>query len=200
MTLIDWLDALAIVALGLSGGALALRKGMDFYGAMVLAVVTAIGGGVISDVLIGEVPRALRVEWIPVLAALSGLVAYFVGERLKGWVKMIAYLDAVGLGLYAIAGAQRGLKAELGLVAIVLLGVLTGSGGGMMRDVLAGEIPYVLRREIYALAAAAGALAFGLAVRYYGAEPWVGFACAALVTAIRIGAVRLGIDTRVSRL
>lgn len=196
MTLLDWLDALAIVSLGLSGGALALRKGMDFYGAMVLAVVTAIGGGVIADLLVGAVPRALRVDWIPLLAAGAGLVAYFVGDRLRGWVKLIAYLDAIGLGLYAIAGAQRGLKADMGLVAIVLLGVLTGSGGGMMRDVLAGEIPYVLRREIYALAAAAGALVFGLAVRHYGAEPWIGFAAAGLVTAIRITAVRLGIDTR----
>lgn len=194
MNLILFLDALALFALGLSGGGLAVRKGMDFYGAMVLAIVTGLGGGMIADLLVDRVPRALQVPWMLPLAALAGLVAYFMGDRVSRWSKVILYLDAVGLGLYAIAGAQRGINAGVSLSGVVLLGVVTGSGGGMLRDLLSGEIPVVLRKEIYALAAALGALAYGLSVPYFGAEPTVGLLIAGGVTAVRVLAVRLQLN------
>lgn len=192
MSFLDWLDALALVPLGVTGGGLALRKGMDFYGAMVLAIVTAIGGGVVADLLVDRTPRALAEGWILPLAAASGLVAYFLGARLQRWTRFVPYLDAVGLGLYTVAGAQRGVAAGVSLAGVVLLGVVTGSGGGMLRDVLAGEIPYVLRREIYALAAALGALAYALAVRAWGPVETVGYAVAGLVVLVRVAAIRFG--------
>ena len=196
MSLLYLLDILALIALGLSGGSLAARKGMDFFGAMFLAVATALGGGMLSDMLLGRTPEALREEWILPLAAATGLVAFFLGERLKGFTLLIAYLDAIGLGLYAVAGAQRGLTAGTSLAGIAFLGVLTGSGGGMLRDVLAGEIPFVLRRELYASVAAGGALVYGLMFPYFEGSRVLGFGVAAVVTVIRIFALRLGIHAR----
>jgi uncharacterized membrane protein YeiH len=198
MSLVSLLDTLALVALGLSGGGLAAKKGMDFYGAMVLAIVTGLGGGMLADVLVDRPPRALYEAWMLPLAAGAGLIAFLLGERLTRFSKVILYLDAVGLGLYAIAGAQRGINAEVSLSGVVLLGVVTGSGGGMLRDVLSGEIPVVLRKEIYALAAGLGALAYGLAAREWGTGPAVGLSAAACVAVVRILAIRLQLNTTLS--
>ena len=199
VTLLNILDISALIPLGLSGGGLAVRKGMDFYGAMVLAVVTALGGGIAADLMLGRVPRVILEDWLLLLAAGSGLAAFLLGERLLRWHKIIAVLDALGLGLYAIAGAQRGISAGASLTGIVFLGVLTGSGGGMLRDVLAGEIPFVLRKEIYALAAAGGALTYGLLVPRLGATPALGLAIAACVTVVRLLAIYFGLNTASAR-
>ncbi len=187
MTYIQVLDLLALVALGLSGGSRAVAKGMDFYGAIVLAVVTSFGGGMTADLLVGRTPAVLRNEWVLLLAAGTGLAAFFAGERLQRWTKAIAYLDAVGLGLYAVAGAQRGILAQTSLTGVVFLGVVAGTGGGMIRDVLSGEIPYVLRKEIYALAAAAGALAYGVLAQWRPEFQAVfGVVCAGAIMLVRM--------------
>lgn len=195
MTTSHWLDLAALVPLGLSGGSAAVRKGMDMYGAMVLAVVTGLGGGLAADLLVGLTPRVFQDDRLLLLSAGCGIVAFMAGlPMLTRWHRTIHYLDAFGLGLYAVAGAQRGINAGVSLTGVVFLGVVAGSGGGMLRDVLAGEIPYVLRREIYALAAVGGALFYGLAVREWGEAAWLGLTAAGLVTTVRIVAIRLGLN------
>lgn len=187
-------ETAGLVAFGLSGGILAYRKGMDLYGLALLGLLTGTGGGVIRDVLAGHLPPDLLRSWGP--AAISA-GAGLAGGLFPAWFERraggIAMLDAVGLGIFTATGAARAVASGMGLLGALVLGVAAGSGGGMLRDLLAGEIPFVLRREVYATAALAGAALDwgwrrgGLPVE--GAEP----ASALLVFLVRWGAIRWGL-------
>jgi len=143
----------------LSGAVLAVRRELDVVGVAVLAIVAGAGGGLLRDVLTGAVPPRLFTEPGPLAAALLATLAGFFGagvlERLR---KPVVLLDAAGLSLFAVTGTIAALEAGLPGVSAALLGVLTAVGGGALRDVLAGQVPVVLRGEVYALAALAGAL------------------------------------------
>lgn len=158
-TLLRVLDLSGILVFAFSGSVLAVRKGMDVFGVLVLALVAALGGGLMRDVAIGAVPPAALQDmgylWT---AAAGGLIGFFFHRILERLSRPVRVFDAAGLGLFVVAGTSKALDAGLAPTAAVVLGVLTGIGGGMLRDVLANEIPFVLRREIYAVAALAGAL------------------------------------------
>jgi uncharacterized membrane protein YeiH len=160
---------LTLFVLGLAGvavfsvsGVLAVGdKQLDLFGALVLGVVTAVGGGTIRDVILG-----LDVFWVtaPVFLVTAAVAAMLTvaAERLVALPRrLILFADAAGLALFSVLGAERSLEAGSGYLIATVMGLLTGAAGGMLRDVLAGEIPLVLRRELYAtagLAAAAGYL------------------------------------------
>jgi uncharacterized membrane protein YeiH len=140
-----------------SGGATAVRHRMDIFGVLVLSFVAGNAGGVARDLLIGAVPPAAIANW-PYLAVsvVAGLTAFF-GSGLIGRLNSpVLWLDAVGLAFFAASGTQKALAHGLNPVVAALLGMLTGVGGGMMRDVLANEMPTVLRADVYASAALAG--------------------------------------------
>lgn len=151
-------DLLGTFVFALSGALLAVRRNFDVFGVAVLALAAALGGGVIRDVLIGAVPPVALVDGRYGVAALVagaiGFVAYRPLERLGPAVRVF---DAVGLGFFTVAGTSKALSAGLRPFAAIVLGVVTGIGGGIIRDLLAGEVPLVLRREIYAVAALVGA-------------------------------------------
>lgn len=156
-TLVLVLDLLGVFVFALSGATLAVSRRLDVFGVLVLGVAAALGGGLVRDVLLGALPPvALRDERYLLVALLAGAVV-FVGsplvERLAGAVRLF---DAAGLGLFAVAGTTRALNAGLGAVPAVVVGVLTGVGGGVLRDLLAGVVPTVLRREVYAVPAVLG--------------------------------------------
>lgn len=165
-------DLLGVFVFALSGALLAARKRFDVFGVAVLALAAALGGGIIRDLLIGAVPPVALRDWrygaAALLAAGVGFVAHHPLERMGPAVRVF---DAIGLGFFAVAGTSKALAFGLPPFAAVAMGVLTGVGGGVMRDVLAGEVPLVLRREIYAVAALAGALVVAVAavVDRYGA-------------------------------
>ena len=148
------LDDAGTVVFALSGAVLGRRRGMDLFGVLVLAVVTAVSGGILRDLLIGAVPPEAVAGWHMVaLAIAAGLAgALFPGAfaRLRHPVRA---LDAVGLGVFAAAGAQKALDWGINPPMAAMLGMVTGIGGGVVRDVLSAEVPAVLRSEIYALAA-----------------------------------------------
>jgi uncharacterized membrane protein YeiH len=153
------LDLAGCFVFALSGGLAAVRARLDVFGVVVVATVTAIGGGVLRDVLAGVTPpNALR-HWpylaVPAAAAVLVFVWHPQVNRMR---RPIVALDAAGLGLFTVTGTRLALDHGLGPSGAVALGVLTGIGGGVVRDVLLREIPLVLRREIYALASAAGAV------------------------------------------
>jgi uncharacterized membrane protein YeiH len=144
---------------GLSGGILAVRKQMDLFGVLVLSVVAALGGGIMRDVLLGRTPPATLNDWRYIAVAAGAGLLVFIGHGQMGrWQPLVLFFDAAGLGLFTVTGTVAALDAGLSSVAAALLGMLTGIGGGALRDLLAGEVPLVLRKEIYALASLFGAL------------------------------------------
>jgi uncharacterized membrane protein YeiH len=152
------LDATGTVVFALSGALLAVRKDLDIVGIVVLAVAAGLGGGIVRDVLLGDTPPvALQDETFLLIAIGAALIAFFFHPRIGRLNLSVRLLDALGLGVFAVAGALKSLDAGLSPVAAVLLGVVSGVGGGVVRDLLGGEIPLVLRRDIYALAALFGA-------------------------------------------
>lgn len=151
-------DLAGTFVFALSGALLAVRRRFDVFGVAVLAVAAALGGGVIRDLLIGAIPPVAltdgRYGVAALAAALLGFIAYRPLERLGPAVRVF---DAGGLGFFAVAGTSKALAAGLRPFAAIVLGIVTGVGGGIIRDLLAGEVPLVLRREIYAVAALVGA-------------------------------------------
>jgi uncharacterized membrane protein YeiH len=157
-TLISALDLVGTFAFAISGATLGVRKQLDLFGVLVLSFAAATAGGVVRDALIGAVPPAALVDWrylaVSIVAGLMTFYGYRSVERLSHPVQLF---DAVGLGLFAVTGAEKALAFGLGPSGAVLLGMLSGIGGGIARDLLVAEIPNVLRREFYAVAALLGA-------------------------------------------
>jgi uncharacterized membrane protein YeiH len=155
--LVSVLDLGGTCAFALSGATAGIRRRLDVFGVLVLSFATATSGGVTRDLLIGAVPPAALRDWRYLAVALaSGLVAFlwlpFV-ERFRGPGRL---LDAAGLAFFAVAGTQKALEFGLSPVMAALMGMLTGIGGGVVRDVFLAEIPSVLRSDFYAVAALAG--------------------------------------------
>lgn len=142
---------------GLSGGLAAVRAKLDLFGVVVLAAVVGLAGGITRDVLIGTPPATFR-DWRYLAAtAAAGLVCFFAGRALERAERSVMIFDALGLGLFAVTGATKALQFGLGPVQAVLLGTITGVGGGMLRDVLLRQVPTVLREGLYAIPALLGA-------------------------------------------
>lgn len=162
-TLLYGWDIMGVAVFAISGGFMAAERHMDLFGFIVLAVVTGIGGGTMRDVLLGLEP----VFWIKdpnylLVAAGAGVAVFLFAASFQSLRRAIVWMDAAGLALFAVAGAGWAIRAEASFSITLVMGVLTGAGGGILRDVLCGQIPLVLRREIYATAALLGAATYAL--------------------------------------
>jgi uncharacterized membrane protein YeiH len=158
------LNLVGTFAFGLSGGILAVRKKMDLFGVLVLSVATGLGGGIIRDLILGRTPPTTLVDWRYLLAAgLAGLLVFFDFRQIVRWSRFVTAFDAAGLAIFTVTGTTIALSAGLGPVPAALLGMLTGIGGGAVRDILAAEVPLVLRSEVYAVASLLGAIMITLA-------------------------------------
>ena len=156
-TLILVLNLAGTFVFGLSGGLAAVRARLDLLGVVLLAAVVGLAGGVIRDLLIGTPPATFR-DWRYLASAgAAGLVCFFAGSALERIKRSVMIFDAFGLSLFAVTGATKALQFGLGPVQAILLGMLTGVGGGMLRDVLLGDVPTVLREGLYAVPALLGA-------------------------------------------
>jgi uncharacterized membrane protein YeiH len=157
--LVQTLDLIGTFVFAISGAASGVKSRLDVFGVSVLAFVAGNAGGMARDVLIGAVPPAAISNWRYVAASLVAAVATFLWYPSITRVQRIVLLfDAAGLATFAVAGTQKALAYDINPVAAALLGILTGIGGGMIRDVLVKEIPVVLRADFYAVAALAGAV------------------------------------------
>jgi uncharacterized membrane protein YeiH len=152
------LDLLGTFAFAISGAATGVRKQLDLFGVLVLSFAAATAGGIVRDTLIGARPPAALADWRYLAVSIAaGLVAFHAHERVERMRNPVQLTDAVGLGLFAVTGAAKALDHGLGPSGALLLGMLSGIGGGIARDLLVAEIPGVLRRELYAVAALLGA-------------------------------------------
>ena len=152
------LELVGIFVFALSGGLVAVRKHLDIFGVLVLAGTTGLGGGFLRDVLIDATPPAALDDWryllVPVAA---GLTTFAFHPTLGRMERLVGIFDAAGLGLFCVTGALKALEYGLGPIPAALMGMVTGIGGGMARDLLAGRVPVVFSSELYATPALAGA-------------------------------------------
>src|SRR4051794_38813265 len=158
-TLVLVLDLIGTFVFALSGATAGVQRRLDLFGVLVLSFAAANSGGIARDLLIGAVPPAAISDWrylaVSLLAGVITFYRYPILDRLRNPVLVF---DGAGLALFAVAGTQKALVFGLAPVMAALLGMLTGIGGGIVRDVLRAEVPTVLRSDIYAVAALAGAV------------------------------------------
>ncbi|MCE7031535.1 trimeric intracellular cation channel family protein [Lysobacter sp. GX 14042] len=192
-TLLLALDLIGTFVFALSGGMMGVRRRLDLFGVLVLSFAAASAGGITRDVLIGAVPPAALTDWrYPTVCLAAGIATFFwtpVIERLQTPVRMF---DAVGLAVFAVAGTQKALAFGLAPPMAAGLGMLTGIGGGMLRDLLLAEVPLVLRAELYAVAALAGASVVATGHVLALPSAWTVPAGALLCFGLRMTALRLG--------
>ena len=166
-------EIVGTVAFSISGAMLAIERSLDLFGVVFLGAVTAIGGGIIRDLLLGQVPPQAFVNYVYLLfAVLTALIVFVIAHWRASREKSIQFMndtvlnifDAAGLGIFSVIGVQNTINAGFGDNAFfcVFLGLTTGVGGGMLRDVLSRSTPAVLRKHIYALASLAGAVCYYL--------------------------------------
>ncbi|HET7300506.1 MAG TPA: trimeric intracellular cation channel family protein [Oleiagrimonas sp.] len=152
------LDLGGTFVFAISGGMVAVKHRFDIFGVLVLSFAAGNAGGITRDLLIGVLPPAAIADWrYLAVSVLAGLVTFFFYPATNRFRNDVVLLDAVGLAFFAVAGAEKALVHGLHPMMAALLGMLTGIGGGMLRDVLAMQVPAVLRSDLYALAALAGA-------------------------------------------
>ncbi|MEU0072585.1 trimeric intracellular cation channel family protein [Streptomyces sp. NPDC006332] len=187
------LDVVGIFVFAISGALLAVRKNFDVFGIAVLAEVTALGGGLFRDLVIGAVPPAAFTDLgyftTPLFAALLVFFLHPHVERIQGAVNVF---DAAGLGLFCVAGTTKAYEYGLGLTSSVALGLATAVGGGVLRDVLANEVPSLLRwdRDLYAVPAIVGATMVALCIRYSALTPLTSASAALTAFVLRLLAMR----------
>jgi uncharacterized membrane protein YeiH len=190
------LDLLGAFVFALNGALTAVRVAdLDVVGVVVLATMTALGGGIVRDVILDDLPPATFSDWrYLAVATLGGILVTCLGHRLERLRTPITVLDAAGLSLFAVTGASKALEFGLGPVQAVVLGCLTGVGGGTLRDVLIRQVPTVLTSELYAIPAllAAAVVVVASAADLYG--PAAALGAAALCFGVRLLGVRFGLN------
>ena len=193
-SIIFFMEILGTIAFGASGAMVGIRKRMDIFGICVLGVVTAVGGGMTRDVILGKLPSALEKPVYVVVSVITSLaifvLLYIKHDLLSGrlgtfYDKAMLIMDSVGLGIFTSLGVMSGIdNGYPDNSFLVFIGMLTGVGGGLMRDMMAGEEPYIFVKHIYACASLVGALGCVWIYREWGRLPAV-FIGAFIVMAIR---------------
>ncbi|BBX07120.1 UPF0126 membrane protein [Mycolicibacterium aichiense] len=190
------LDLIGTFVFALNGALTAVRAArLDIVGVVTLGMMTALGGGVIRDVIIGDIPPATFRDWrYFALAVAGGLLAFALSKLLHRLEAAITVFDAMGLSVFAVIGTAKAAAFGLGVAPTLLLGVVTAVGGGTIRDVLIGQIPTVLRSELYAIPALMAAAITVGAIRLdcYGLA--AALAAAAVCFVIRMLGVRFGLN------
>lgn len=151
------IDILGTVAFAISGVLVAMEKRLDLFGVLIIAFVTAIGGGTLRDLLIGNTPVGWMQDLTYVITIfISVVIAIIFVNKLKYLRKSLFLFDTIGIGLYTMVGVEKGLEAELLPIMCIFLGTMTACFGGVIRDILCNEIPVIFRKEIYATACILG--------------------------------------------
>ena len=195
------LDLAGTLVFALNGALTAIRSvRVDIVGVVTLGMITAMGGGIVRDVLIGRLPPATFSDWrYLAVAGVGALIAFALGRRLDRISLSINVFDALGLSFFAVTGATKALEAGLGPIQAVILGAITAVGGGTLRDVLIGQVPSVLSSGLYAIPAVVGAAITVVAVRL-GVDGLAAALVAALVCfTIRMLGLRFDIDAPTPR-
>lgn len=190
-----WLTAVScagIAVFAATGAIAAARKKMDLVGAVSLAIVTAIGGGTLRDLLIGQTPVFWINDQAPILiAGVTGILVFTIGHSFSLRARVLLIPDAIGLALFTWLGCEKTALLGYSMTSVFLMGVITGTAGGIIRDVLSHSVPAIfVKGELYATASALGAMAF-LALQWLQVGKfWTGAICIGIVLIVRLMAIR----------
>jgi len=191
MTVLYVLDLFGTVVFAVTGALAAGRKRMDLFGVTVLALATALGGGTARDLVLGVRPVFWVDDPLYVVVGAAGAVLTFTVARLWRLPERVLLVgDAFGLAVFTVIGAGKALAMDVSPIICVLMGMMTGTVGGMIRDVLSSEIPLILRREIYATASLSGAVVYVVLAAFWPGTWFSAVAAVAVVLAIRLAAIR----------
>ena len=184
-------DLAGVAVFAASGASAAVVKRLDLFGVAFVGFVAALGGGILRDLVIGAVPPLAFADWrYAVAAVVASLAMFWLHPQLSRLRRTVLVLDAAGLGLFTVTGTLKALTAGVPPVGACLIGMLTGIGGGVARDLLTGEVPVVLRRDIYAVVSLGGAIAVVVLERLGLAGPLPLAAAAVAMTLVRLIALR----------
>ncbi len=189
------LDILGTIAFSISGVLVAMSKRMDPFGVLIIAFVTAVGGGTLRDIMVGIEPVSWmrNMTFVYVIMA-STVFAIIVRKRISYLRKSLFFFDTLGIGLYTVVGIETGLVAGLHPIICIALGTMTACFGGVIRDILCNEIPVIFRKEIYATACIMGGLTFFLLREFLEERNYLFIIAGLVVIIIRLLAVRFKIS------
>ena len=157
------IDILGTIAFAISGVLVAINKRMDLFGILIIAFVTAVGGGTLRDIMIGDTPVSwMRDITYTYVILTSAIVAILLRNKIDYLRTSLLLFDTIGIGLYTLVGIEKGINVGLHPIICIALGTITASFGGVMRDILCNEIPVIFRKEIYATACILGGIAYFL--------------------------------------
>lgn len=191
MVFISVMELIGTVASAVAGALVAIDKKLDYYGVLFLAIITAVGGGIIRDLMINRpLPVALENPVYVLVSIASGVCVILFYKWVNRLQVLINVFDAIGLAAFTAIGARAAVMSGMGTHFVVItLALLTGTGGGILRDVFAREIPFVFRKEIYAVASIVGACAFLAAYAYLGLEIGM-YICFGVTLVIRLISIK----------
>ncbi|GAL63005.1 MULTISPECIES: trimeric intracellular cation channel family protein [Algibacter] len=190
-----YIDILGIVAFSISGVLIALEKKMDIFGILIIAFVTAVGGGTLRDLLIGHTPVSWMQNITISYVILGSTIAAVLFRSKINYLRTSLFLfDTIGISIYTMAGVEQGIEAELHPLICIALGTITASFGGVIRDILCNEIPVIFRKEIYATACIMGGATYFILKEFPIQENWIFIISGAVVILIRLLAVKFKIS------
>jgi uncharacterized membrane protein YeiH len=188
------IDILGTFAFAVSGAFSAMERRLDLFGVLIISFVTAIGGGTIRDLLVGNLPvNWLKNNDVIIVILVSSLAAVVFSSVLRQWNALLFSFDALGLGLFTIVGIELGLRYQFSAGISIALGTISACFGGVLRDVLLNKVPLIFQKEIYALACIGGGLFYFALIHIGMPVDLVRVTCIFFIFLIRIIAVRFGL-------
>ncbi len=188
------LDILGTIAFAISGVLVAFNKKMDLFGILIIAFVTAVGGGTLRDLLIGNTPVSWMTDMTYTYVILGSAIFAIIFRSKINYLRTSLFLfDTIGIGLYTVVGIEKGINAELHPIICIALGTITASFGGVIRDILCNEIPVIFRKEIYATACILGGLTYFLLNEFPIKTDYVFVVSGLVVILVRLLAVKFKI-------
>jgi uncharacterized membrane protein YeiH len=197
--LIYWLNIIGTIAFAISGALLAGRKNMDIVGFVFIATVTAVGGGTVRDLILDQPVFWVQDPSILYVCALSALLTFWITFNSKILIGTLNWFDAMGLALFTVIGAQKAIDVGAPYTVAVLMGIMSASFGGIIRDVICNEVPVLLQREIYITASLVGATALVIGHNLAGDNTLVTIAAFLLCFAIRSLGIIFGLSLPVRK-
>lgn len=189
------IDVLGTIAFAVSGVLVAMDKKLDLFGVLIIAFVTALGGGTLRDFLIGNTPvgwMTTPVYLITITATVAGAILFV--NQLRYFRKSLFLFDTIGIGLYTMVGVEKGLNAGLSPVMCIILGTITASFGGVIRDILCNEIPVIFRKEVYATICILGGVIYFILIQFPMDTAYAYVAAILSIILMRLLAVRFKIS------